>query len=251
MLVPCHPSHEGTALSEANAETPTATQDLPLAINREFARFSRKRLRRLSVAKATSSTGNKEPFSNLHSHTSSESAANFLREFRNSLTLDSADGEIFGSWREFAFWAGDRGRSVGRATARFGVDHSWCGIRYSDDEHPEMNQRDHHRDAGRLLSTVCGSRRGEDTNGLAFHRTRQPEAGGTVNERFHLRGHVPVTCRRAKQHAVGFTKIIERADLNVLLFPPDLRFLAVTCLELFFNVWKFRRAAEEGFDSGN
>ena len=53
-------------------------------------------------------------------------------------------------------------------------------------------------------------------SGLAFHRARKPEARGAVNERFHLRGHVPVTRRRAKQHAVGFTKIVESADLNVL-----------------------------------
>jgi len=101
-----------------------------------------------------------------------QSAAYFLREFRNSLTLDSADREILGGWREFAFRTGDRARSVGRAAARFGVDHSLYGIRHSDDEHPKMNQWDHHRDAGRLLAAVCGSGRGEDASGLALHRAR-------------------------------------------------------------------------------
>src|SRR5260221_12421173 len=86
-----------------------------------------------------------------------QSAANFLREFRNSLTLDSADGEIFGSWREFAFRTGDRARSVGRAAARFGMDHYLCGIRYSDDDHPKLNRWSNQLYAARLLPAVAGS----------------------------------------------------------------------------------------------
>src|SRR5258708_26101558 len=122
----------------------TASLPLPRLLNYRPNALARSMKQRSTLVEIKSSTTG-----NLR-HPLVQSAANFLRKFRNSLTLDSADGEIFGGWREFAFRTGDRARSVGRAPARFGVDHSLCGILHSDYDPPATTLCDHHLDARRL-----------------------------------------------------------------------------------------------------
>jgi len=136
-------------------------------------------------------------------------------------------------------------QALGSATTGFGMNHSWCRIRHTHNEHPEVNERDHHGDTGRFLATMRRSGCGEYTRWLAFHCSREPEINRGVDERFHLRCHVAVARGRTHQQAIRFPQVIQSADGNVLLILPNLRCIPVAPFEFFFDMRKFRGAAEK------
>ena len=86
----------------------------------------------------------------------------FFREFSDSFALNTADGQVFRSGSDLTLRSRGGGCAVRRAAAPFGVEHPFGRIRHADDEHPEVDQRNHHRQAGCFLTAVRGGRGGED-----------------------------------------------------------------------------------------
>src|SRR5258707_14576447 len=105
----------------------------------------------------------------------------FFREFSDSFALDTADGQVFRSGSKLPLRSRGGRCAVRRAAAPLRVEHPFARIRHADDEHPEMDQRNHHRHAGRFLTAMRGGGGGEDAGRFPFHRARKPEARGRVD----------------------------------------------------------------------
>ena len=159
----------------------------------------------------------------------------FLREFSDSLALDTADGQVFRIGSKLTLRSRDGRCAVRRAAARFRLDHPRGRIRHADDEHPEMDKRNHHRHAGCFLAAVRGGGGGEDAGRFPFHRAGKPEARSRVDERLHGRVHVAVARRRTEQQSISFAQVIQGAGLDVFLVLPDFRGVAVACFRVLFR----------------
>src|SRR5258708_28634025 len=91
------------------------------------------------------------------------------------------------------------------------MNHSRQRVGHAYDQHSQMQQRNHHREQRGLLAAVRRSRGGKNPRRLTLQLAVQPELRCGVDERLHLRCHIPVACWAAEDYAICGAKIVERA----------------------------------------
>ena len=111
-----------------------------------------------------------------------------------------------------------------------------------------MQQRNHHREKGGFLAATGSGRASKHARRFTFHLAFEPEACGRIDELLHLRSHIAVAGRRADEHAVSCTQVVERANWDVLLLLAHLTQIFVVSGFLEYDVELFH-ASEEHFGS--
>ncbi|KAG0773486.1 hypothetical protein G6F22_014833 [Rhizopus arrhizus] len=95
-----------------------------------------------------------------------------------------------------------------RGAATGGMAQRRLGERDADDQAAVVQQRDLHRQQGRLLAAMHRGRGGEHAGRLARQRAVDPFGAQAIEEVLHRRSHVAESGRAAEQQALAFDQVL-------------------------------------------